>query len=125
MSAPARQFADLWPELAELIGADGAQRLLAAFAGRRIYVPRAAGAGHPLARAVGAEKAAILCEYFHGTEIDLPVSTARRQRILDLKRQGRSNGEIATMLLVSERHVRDVMANRPDDRQLPLFPKSA
>lgn len=125
MSAPARLFAELWPELVELIGGDGAYRLLAAFAGRRIYVPRAAAAGHPLARALGGEKAAILCEYFHGTEIDLPVTTARRQRIIDLKRQGRSNGEIATLLLVSERHVRDVVAARPDDRQLHLFPNPA
>lgn len=118
--ANARALAE---ELAPVIGAEAARRLLAAFAGREVYVPRRASGHHPIAVAIGEEKAALFCEHWHGTKLEFPVEITKRRAVLDLKAAGRSNGMIATELMVSQRFVRMVLAEQADkeNRQLRLF----
>ena len=116
-----RAFESFRVELEELVGAEAVSRLLASFAGRRIYVPRSGGDAHPIVQAIGRDAAKTLFEYWHGTDIEFPAPIARRQRILDLKRAGRTTSEIAAQLLVSERHVREVVAEARDTRQLSLL----
>jgi DNA-binding NarL/FixJ family response regulator len=110
-------------DLAPVIGAEAARKLMTALAGREIYVPRHASGHHPIAVAIGDEKAAAFCEYWHGTRLEFPVTPAKRRRILDLSAAGRSNGMIATELMVSERFVRKVLAEsrQQDTRQHRLF----
>jgi DNA-binding NarL/FixJ family response regulator len=114
-------FEALRADLVSELGEEAVLRLMDAFAGRSVYVPANAGETHPITVAIGAEAAAILCEFWHRTELEFPAAASRRQRILDLKASGRSNGEIATALLVSERHVREVLAEQRDSRQLSLL----
>ena len=110
-------------ELAAVIGADSARRLMQALAGREVYVPAIARGHHPIAAAIGEEKAALFCEYYHGLRFEFPVAPAKRRRILDLHRAGRSNGLIAAELMVTERFVRQVLseARAADTRQHRLF----
>jgi DNA-binding NarL/FixJ family response regulator len=118
--AMARAFAE---DLAPVIGAEAARKLMTALAGRMMYVPRAVGPHHPISVAIGPEKAATFCEYFFGQRIDFPVAPARRRRILDLAAGGLSIPQIATELLVSERFVYKVLAEarETDSRQHRLF----
>ncbi len=110
-------------DLAPVIGAEAARKLLTALAGRTMYVPRSVGPHHPIAVAIGPEKAAIFCDYYFGQRIDFPVAPARRRRILDLAAGGMSIPQIATQLLVSERFVYKVLAQarEADTRQHRLF----
>jgi hypothetical protein len=110
-------------DLAAVIGAESARRMMHVLAGREIYVPAQARGHHPIAVAVGEEKAALFCEYFHGVRFEFPVTAAKRRRILDLHRAGRSNGLIAAELMVTERFVRMVVseARAADTRQHRLF----
>lgn len=110
-------------DLAAVIGAEATRKLMAAFAGREIWVPKKASGHHPIAVAIGEEKAALLCEYYIDVRLDFPVSPAKRRRILDLAASGRSNGLIAAELLVTERFVRKVLAEsrKADTRQRSLF----
>lgn len=110
-------------DLAPVIGAEAARALMAGLAGRMIYVPRAVGPNHPIAVAIGPDKAAIFCDYYFGQRIDFPVAPARRRRILDLAAGGMSIPQIATQLLVSERFVYKVLAEarEADTRQHSLF----
>lgn len=97
--------------LRPVIGARATERLLLSFAGRQLWIPREVGEHHPIAAAIGADKARTLCDHFHGTWISVPVAQAKRARILDLKRAGLSNGQIAAQLLCTERFVYQVLAD--------------
>lgn len=119
-----RGAADLYAELAEIVGEDGVRALRVAFAGCELYVPRVPGEHHPLTVALG-PKAAIFCDYYHGTYIEFPVSAAKRQQVLDLHASGHSNAQIARMIWISERYVRLILAGARradfDSRQTKLF----
>ena len=109
------------PDLVSAIGAEAAQKLLAAFAGRRLYVPKSAGESHPITMIIGADLAALFCQRFQGEELYFPMMAGRRQRILDLAARGRAPTGIAAELQVSIRHVYDVLAEARQGRQLTLF----
>lgn len=108
-------------DLAAVVGDAAAQRLVATFGGRRLYIPATAGDAHVITAAIGAEAARQLCEYWHGTEIYFPIAASRRQRILDLAAAGMKTGAIVTELMVSRRHVQDVLAEARKTDQLRLL----
>lgn len=110
-------------DLAPVIGAEAARKLMTALAGRMMYVPRTVGPHHPIAVAIGPDKAAVFCEHYFGTRVDFPVAPAKRRRILDLAAGGLSIPQIASELLVSERFVYKVLAEArgADTRQHRLF----
>lgn len=97
-------------EVAAVIGDDAAAALAAAFCGVPLYVPKAPGPDHPVTRAIGPEKAALLGSFFHTTKIEFGVGVAKRRAIRDMKAAGVSNRDIARRLLVTDRFVRMVLA---------------
>lgn len=109
-------------DLAVVIGAEATRAFLARFAGRTIYVPEQAGPEHPITQAIGPEAAAELCAHYHRVVLDVPITFARRLRVLDLAREGRSNREIAGEVWLTERQVRRILAEaRAASSQLSLF----
>ncbi|WP_194745739.1 helix-turn-helix domain-containing protein [Thermaurantiacus tibetensis] len=97
-------------ELALVIGAQAARAFMTAFAGRRIYVPQAIGPDHPIAAAIGADKAAVLADYYGGTHLEPPLAAAKRWRVLEMAAAGVPDSEIAKALWTTERHVRRIRA---------------
>ena len=108
----ARAFRAELADLADVVGEEATRRLVSHFGGRRLYVPAPGviGDSHPIAAVIGVEKARQLCEYWHGTELYFPIAASRRQRILDLARAGKTTSAIVLELMVSRRHVQDVLA---------------
>lgn len=119
-----RGVSDLYAELAEIVGADGVRTLRDAFAGCQIYVPRNPGDSHPIRVALG-DKADLFCSYYHGTIVQFPLTTAKRQQVLDLSAAGKSNAQIARALWISERYVRMILSQErklaQNSRQLNLL----
>ena len=111
MAGPA---SPLQTEVAAVIGDEAAARLAAAFCGRDVYVPRDPGPDHPVALAIGIDKARLLGEYFFATKLSFPVGPAKRQAIRALRAQGLDNREIARRLWVTDRFVRMVVAESAD-----------
>jgi hypothetical protein len=104
-------------ELAPVVGADGARALMMAFAGRRIYVPKEIGEHHPIAAAVGLEKARKVAEYYQCTHLEFPIAAAKRRQVLDLAAQGLSDSAISARVWLTERRVRQVRAEARAARQ--------
>lgn len=101
-------------EVAAVIGDEAAAVLAAAFCGQPLYVPQHPGPEHPVSKAIGYEKAALLGAYFYTTKLDFPVGPAKRRAIRDLKAQGLGNRDIARRLWVTDRFVRMVLAETAD-----------
>lgn len=101
-----RSFAE---DLAVLLGPESARRLMTALAGREFYVPRQSRGAHPIAAAIGEEKAAIFCDHYYSMRVEFPVKKRSRTQILDLEAEGRTHGEIATLCGVSQRFVRKAL----------------
>lgn len=111
-------------EVAAVIGDEAAARLAAAFCGRPLYVPRNPGPDHPVTAAIGQDKAALLGSYFYRTKLEFPVGAAKRAAIRAMKARGLCNRDIAARLLVTDRFVRQVLAEANDaeaDWQQGLF----
>jgi hypothetical protein len=107
---PAPPGVQLAEELAAVVGAEAAHRLFDAFGGRSIYVPARPGPNHPITVAIGAERAALLAEYYHQVRLDFPLSASKRRRAIELSRTGVPVGEIARQLWLTDRHVRRILA---------------
>lgn len=124
---------DLVDDLIALIGADGYLRLAQAMGGAMFYVPRSPGADHDLTRAIGADLAARVAEYYHGVEIVLPMGDYRRRAIQALAQTGGLSGDdIARQLRLPRSSVYAALKSlksghgRPaapdaDERQMALF----
>lgn len=94
-------------DLADALGLGLVQRLVAAFGGREVKFPARPGLDHPLVRALGAEDAGALCRHLAGDTAYIPrARQATREDVLRLVAVGATRGEIATMLRLSQRHVR-------------------
>lgn len=106
------------------------------FGGRRIYVPRKMHRDHPVAVVVGLDAAIALSGLVQGEYVDLPTLArydlkAKRRRILELRKQGKSFDMIAWECGCTRRYVVQVCADgreeieaervEPGFRQLELF----
>jgi CRP-like cAMP-binding protein len=108
-------------EIASAIGRTSACRLIEQLGGRRIYIPRAMEQDHEIARAIGADAAALLATYFHGTWISLPVSHDRRRAVRELGKDPElTRAAIARETGYTERHVYRILGDQ-DDSQGDLF----
>ncbi|ARE40893.1 phage-related hypothetical protein [Rhodovulum sp. P5] len=123
MTAP--HLPDSLIDVAETLGLRVALRLMQEFGGRDLRIPKSARPGHPLVKALGEEDAARLCHFLGDAVIYIPHGRAqgRRRSVDEMSAAGRTRGEIARALGLSERHVRR-LANRGDDRQTDLFSRS-
>lgn len=109
-------------EIEPLIGMAATLRLVEAYGGVRLYVPRQMHARHPLARLLGLDAAQRLAEMFGGEEhFDIPraVAIARqvRNRQLRSERNEKSQRELALQYGLTERQVRNILGDQDDAQQ--------
>ena len=113
-------------DIAEALGLRIALRLMAEFGGQELRIPKKPGTNHPILKALGEADGLALCQYLADDKIYVPHGRpARNARaaVQDLEAKGRSRGEIARLLGLSQRHVRR-MANGGDPGQPDLFDQS-
>ncbi|AWD21598.1 hypothetical protein [Fuscovulum blasticum] len=109
-------------DLAETLGVGVALRLMQEFGGRDLRIPKNPTADHPIIKALGEDDGRAVCHFMADQSVYIPHARAgaRRRSVQELSATGRTRGEIARMLGLSERHVRRI-ANAPDPRQPDLF----
>lgn len=90
----------LTTDLIALVGEIAFVRLTQVFGGRRLYMPHKVGAEHEIAQAVGTEAARRLSERLAPAVIRVPL--AREVRARYYRAAGRSHGEIASLLGITE-----------------------
>ncbi len=96
--------------LANLIGVEATERLLAIAGGTRVSIhPRVSMLDTAIANAIGPAAALALCKNLSGMRLVLPKSD-RRAAILRLRRRGLSIPQIARDLDVTERRIYQVLA---------------
>lgn len=117
-------------EIIELIGLPATLKLVARWGGVRLYVPEKVYADHVLARTVGLDNAAALCEVFARCELIVPKCDAALGRIRDRQIRHRFQAEgwpahrLARHYHLTERHVYRILAQTdvaPDADQPSLF----
>ena len=100
--------------LAETIGDAAATRLLRAYGGRRLYVPRDPPRDHPIALTIGADAARRLADDWGGQRIELPDSSVaelhlRNSRIIREYQRGHPVRTLARAYRLSPRMVRKIL----------------
>lgn len=101
-----------WPavlvEIADATSTATALKLVDAFGGTSLYVPKEINHDHRLALIVGSEAATVLAEYYGGDRLEVPgLASARHRKSLIVETEG-SAREVARQLGVTERYVRMV-----------------
>jgi len=117
-----------WPPLivafAEIIGDGAALKMIAAFGGTTIYIPKTPRLNSRLVSAIGAASALALAARFGGEDLEIPNGAAMRSKKLMIARMAGSNAQIARATGTTRRYVRRVK-NRGyrglDPRQRELF----
>jgi hypothetical protein len=109
----------LYDQITHSIGGDAADKLVADFGGRRLYIPVAPGPGDLLTRSIGLLAALAMARVFGSDRLLIPVSSTharRRCRILKLRADHVSISRIAHELRCTERYVYKVLAlSRPPE----------
>jgi hypothetical protein len=100
----------LLKDIASLIGLDHAARLISAFGGMRLYVPRSPEPDDTLSELIGSAAACALARIYGGDRIDVPNPTPRRIQIIELRASGVSIDVIARSLHCTRRRVFQVLA---------------
>lgn len=107
-----RSDAPVIDNIARLLGAGAASRLIAEFGGGRLYIPENPSPGNPIAQAIGFAAARRLAGVFGGDRVWLPNNAggAVRARVATLRSRGVSISRIARQVGCSERYVYKVLA---------------
>lgn len=111
-------------DVAEALGVHVALGLMQHFGGREMRIPRTMpGPDHPIVKALGEDDARALCQYMTDQVIYVPHGriAARHRDVLDLRAKGKTRGDIARLLGMSERQVRRLENGTSDPRQGDLF----
>lgn len=124
----ARYLPGVLQDIAELIGLPSTLKLVEAYGGVRLYVPKKIDAEHDLSRLIGLEQATTLAENYGGEDhFDIPRAVAATRAARDTCiRADRANGmthrELALKNKLTERQIRTILGDEPgDDRQDNLF----
>jgi hypothetical protein len=120
----------LYDQIVHSIGADAADKLIADFGGRRLYIPIAPAPGDLLARSIGLIPALAMARVFGSDRLLIPVTSdhaRRRVRIVAMRAEHVSISHIAQELRCTERYVYKVLAlNRaPEPPAVEIPPTSA
>src|ERR1700728_2607131 len=78
----------LYDQIAHSIGGDAADKLIADFGGRRLYIPLAPGAGDLITRSIGLISALAMARVFGSDRLLIPVTSThlrRRARIVAMR----------------------------------------
>lgn len=107
---PSRLIADL----ADAIGYQPTVRLIRAYGGRRLYIPRKADPEHPLSLTVGHAAATHLADLYPGERLELPdeqssILDLRNRRIVAEHRRGRDVRALARDYGLSARMIRKIL----------------
>jgi len=100
-------------KLIDLLGAEAAQRLVAARGGGVVYVPAPESVAYAaLAKTIGADAARKLCYEYGGLRVMLPrfLRSVLTERVEAMTRAGMSAAAIARELRCTQRHVVRVRA---------------
>ncbi len=116
----------LYDQIGHSIGDDAADKLIADFGGRRLYIPVAPGPGDLIARSIGLTAALAMAHAFGGDRLVIPVTSTharRRVRILAMRADHVSISRIAHELRCTERYVYKVLAlnHPPEDPCAPAL----
>jgi hypothetical protein len=126
-NSAARNFAHRRPRLdpnapaieniARVIGAGAASRLISTFGGGRVYIAKNPGPGDSVARVIGDVAAGRLGAIFGGERVWFPNDAGHltRRRISLMRQRGSSVSRIARELRLSERYVYKVLAQLRND----------
>lgn len=106
-------------ELARVLGQADAMRLVAAMGGRRVTVPVAVVAGHPLSLALSAEGFERLVENWRGEALELPKGDAwlrelRHEAVRQCRARHMKLDDIASETGYTRRHVINILMGRTD-----------
>lgn len=104
-----------WSELHDLLGDDGAARMVERFGGRDITIPRRNLRDHPLAAALTPGQLVRLTFAWAGCRVYIPSRSAlgraqRNRRIRRLRESGDTVRAIADREGLSERQVRNILS---------------
>ena len=104
--------------IARVIGAGAAARLISTFGGSRLYIAGSPSASDALTRVIGADAAGRLGAIFGGERIWFPndAGNVTRRRIALMRQRGASVSRIARQLYLSERYVYKVLATLREQR---------
>ena len=128
-SSPASRFdpfadavrTSLYDQIGHSIGDDAADKLIADFGGRRLYIPVAPAPGNLVTRSIGLPAAMAMARVFGGDRLLIPAISnqeRRRARIVAMRAGGVSISRIAHELRCTERYVYKVLAlNRAPKRR--------
>jgi hypothetical protein len=103
----------LYDLIGHSIGGDAADKLIADFGGRRLYIPMAPTPGGLITRSIGLLAALAMARVFGGDRLMIPVAsdhTRRRVRIVAMRAEHVSISRIAHELRCTERYVYKVLA---------------
>lgn len=109
--------ADTLIELIDVLGEDAVDRLRQHFGGTELYVPFGLPEDHRICRALGREIANKLVAWGGGSRVNVPKCDPvnLRARILQLRAERRTAGEIAVEVGISERHVFRILKEARND----------
>lgn len=120
-------FDDLRPidEIAEQVGVDVAKKIVKAYGGTRLYIPKIAKPDHPLAILIGFDNAAKLGIYFLGDRVVIPRRFNSmeyiRENAVKLYNKGWKVRDIALAMDCCERTVFAIL-RRKREYENPLLP---
>jgi hypothetical protein len=103
----------VYDQIAHSIGGDAADKLIADFGGRRLYIPLAPGPGDLITRSIGLIPALAMARVFGSDRLLIPVTSThlrRRARIVAMRADHVSISRIALKLRCTERYVYKVLA---------------
>jgi Mor family transcriptional regulator len=110
---PAAARTSLYDQIGHSIGGDAADKLIADFGGRRLYIPVAPAPGDLVTRSIGLSAAMAMARVFGGDRLLIPVTTdhtCRRVQIVAMRAGHVSISHIAHELRCTERYVYKVLA---------------
>ena len=111
-------------DVAETLGLRVALALIQNFGGLEVKFPARPRPDHPVIKALGEEDGYALCEFLGGQQIYVPHARPARSRLPEVRKLqavGMNSAEIARTLGISQRYVRMLTNDRPDDTQMSLF----
>lgn len=123
----ARYLPRILQDLAEIIGLAATLRLVEAYGGVRLYVPKRFDPDHPIVKLIGHAPAVLLVEAYGGeAHFDIPRAIAATRAVRDngIRRDrdfGASHRELALRNGLTERQIRNILGDEEDDRQVGLF----
>lgn len=114
-------------ELVDIIGLPAVLKLMKAFGGTDIWIPKRLSHNHELVNAIGPEAAQTLCEYMAGERFKVARGKAieievRNRAIRRERQEGAKLSDLALRFELCDRQVLNILNSEPeDDNQGDLF----